>query len=152
MTTRRGFFKGLLGATAAAALAAAQTRAESGSKWVLTHKFENAAGAERSGSFDPAALVRTQGDAELDIKLFFDTLDDFNRFLTVAKRACVIRHYSEGSSYELRITLNNLVASDAPTPLKSGSIVYADFKFKAFYDTSDAQGLDVKVINALATI
>jgi len=138
-------------ADASTALSATQLRVEDGSKWKIMHKFEKNEGAQRSGAFDPAALIRTQGDAEVDCKMFFDTADDLNRFLTVAKRALVIRHFSE-TGYEFRVTLNNLRANEMPVPMKTGEILYLEAKFSAFYDTSDAQGMDIKVLNGLATI
>jgi len=138
-------------ATAADALTAAQTQVEDGSAWTAKHMFEDNAGAKRSGSFDPAALVRTLGDVEFSAKMFFDTLDEYNRFLAITKRSCVVRHFS-GTAHELRITLNNLKATENTPPVKSGEIIYADIKYVPTYDASDAQGFDVKVINAISSI
>ena len=138
------------GATASAALSAAQTRLEQGSKWVLTHALEDDNGAQRSGSFDPAALVRLQGDVSLEAKKFFDVPEDMNRFLTNQKRACVIRHYS-GTGHELRITINNMRMNENPVNTKTSEIIYSESKYVAAYDTSDAQMMDAKIINALAT-
>jgi len=141
------------GATAAAALSAAQTRHEKGSMWKILHPFESEDGAMRSGALDPAALVRLQGDAEFNSKLFFDTVDDLNRFNARTKRAVVIRHFSEGSTYELRITINNMKArAGGHPPVESGGIIYQELDWAPTYDSSDAQGVDVKVINNLATI
>lgn len=137
--------------TAADALTASQTRLEKGSKWTLTHKFEDEKGAQRSGSFDPAALVRTQADATLEAKMFFDDPVNLNKFLTNSKKACVIRHFSE-TGYELRVTLNNLKFTEYPVPLNSGEIIYAESKLIGTYDASDGQMCDVKVINAVSSI
>ena len=137
--------------TASLALSATQTRLEQGSKWTVIHKFESDEGAPRSGAYDPAALVRTQGDASLDVKRFFDSPEEMNRFLTATKRACVVRHFSE-TGYELRVTLNNLKISENPTPLNTSEIIYSEPKFIAEYDSSDAQMFDVKVLNNVSSI
>jgi hypothetical protein len=138
------------GATASAALSASQTRLEKGSKWILSHAFEADEGSQRSGSFDPATLVRLQGDAGLEAKIFFDIPEDMNRFLTNQKRACVIRHFS-GSDHELRITINNLRMSENPTNMKTSEVIYSESKYLSAYDTSDGQMFDVKLLNALST-
>lgn len=139
------------GDDAASALSSSQTRLEQGSKWTLMHKFENDEGAMRSGSFDPAALVRTQSAAELEAKLFFDTPEDLNKFLTNTKKAVVVRHFS-GTSYELRVTLNNVKFTEHPTNLNTGEIVYADGKMVAQYDSSDVQQFAVSIINNVSSI
>lgn len=139
------------GADAAAALSATHTPMQQGSAWTLQHNFEENEGAKRSGSFDPAELVRAQGDAELAAKLKFDVPNDLNRFLTNQKRACVIRHFS-GTTHELRITLNDLHLIEDPIELNTGEIIYAEGKFKPQYSTGDGQGFDVKVLNNVATI
>jgi hypothetical protein len=140
------------GATASAALSAAQTNVEQGSKWKLTNQFENKAGADRSGSFDPANLVRTLAECQLTIKKFFDQPGDLNTFLKVGGQACVVRHYvtSGGNTYEFRLTLNNLIQKSAKQPLETGKIIYNEIDFEANYSTADGQLLDVKVLNALA--
>jgi hypothetical protein len=140
------------GANATAALSATQTRIEQGSKYTIMHKFEDENGAQRSGSFDPAALVRTIGDIELDVKKFFDTPEEMNRFLTNTQRSLVIRHYSEGSTYELRITINAFKFKSNPVKSKFGDVLYAEGKLIPDYNTSDAQAFDIKVINNLSTI
>lgn len=135
------------GADAAAALAAAQTRIDEG-KWTISNKFEGDEGAQRSGSFDPAALVRLQGDIQVDLKQFFDTPTDLNRFFANTKRALVIRHFSE-TGFELRITINNVHALEHELSLKSGEIIYAEPKLVGVYDASDGQAFDVKVISTI---
>ena len=141
------------GANATAALSATHTPLQSGSAWTLQHELEENEGAKRSGSFDPVELVRAQGDGELKIKIRFDDPHDMNKFLSVQKRACVIRHFSgTGDIHELRVTLNNLKFEENPVELNTGEIVYAEGALKPEYDSSDAQLFDVKVINAVATI
>lgn len=142
------------GATAAAALSAVQTRVEQGSAWTLTHKFESDDGAMRSGGFDPAALVRTQGDCDLKVKKFFDTPEDIQNFNGLTKNAIVIRHFSGATSqYELRVTINHLKTNGKVVPdIDSGNIAYSEIDYNPQYDTTDAQAFDVKVINALSTI
>ena len=140
------------GSNAAAALAATQTRVEQGSKWKLIHKFEDDAGAQRSGAFDPAALVRTLGDIEVDLKKFFDTPEDENKFLTSQSKALVIRHFSEDGLYELRVTLDSYKFKENPVKSKSGEILYAEGKVIPDYNTSNGQSWDVKVLNALTTV
>ena len=137
--------------TAADALTATHTPLETGSQWTIQHNLEANEGAKRSGSFDPAELVRTQVDAELNVKVKFDTPEDMNRFLTNQKRACVVRMFS-GDDKELRVTFNNLRFTENPVELNTGEIVYAEGPMKPQYDSSDAQGLDVKVINAVSSI
>lgn len=137
--------------TAAVALTATHTPLESGSAWKLVHAFEENEGAKRSGSFDPAELVRTLGEAQLEAKKKFDTLTDMNKFLTNTKLSCVIRHFS-GDDHELRITLNNLRFTEKPVQLNTGEVIYAEGKLEAAYDASDAQLFDVVVLNPVATI
>ena len=139
------------GANAAAALSATHTPLQPGSSWRIQHNFEENEGAKRSGSFDPAELVRTQGDGELTPQIKFDTPEDMNRFLTNQKRACVVRHFS-GTGHELRITLNNLRFQEAPIELNTGEVIYLEGTMKPQYDTSDAQVFDVKVLNNVSSI
>lgn len=141
------------GASASAALSAAHTPMQSGSAWTIQHNLEENEGAKRSGSFDPVELVRTQGDADLKTKIRFDGPEDLNKFLTVTKRACVVRHFAgTGNIYELRVTLNNLKFEENPIELNTGEIVYMEGAMKPEYDTVDAQLYDVKVINAVSSI
>lgn len=137
---------------AATALNATQTRVEQGSEWSVMHNFEDDEGAKRSGAFDPAALVRAQADAEVKIKKFFDSAADLKAFMAKSKQALVIRHFSE-VGYELRVTFNNVQIKEGAKPgLDSGSVLYAEMTFSPVYDNTDAQAVDIKVIDALATI
>lgn len=142
------------GSTAAAALAATQTRIESGSTWEVDHNFNNDSGEARSGAQDPAALVRTTGNAALTVKKFFDTPADIEAYNNLAKSACVIRHFSfsGGNTYELRVTLNNLTTDDPAPQMKSKEIEYSNIKYHPGYDQSDAQGMSLLVISGLASI
>lgn len=141
------------GATAAAALSAAHTPVESGSSFELMHPFNNDGGEKRSGSLDPASLVRLTGDASTTIKKFFDTPDDIKSFNEMDKSALVIRHYAgDTNQYEYRITFNNLTTDTPVGNIESNSVVYANLEYKPAYDTSDASAVSVTVINALATI
>lgn len=140
------------GADASAALSATHTPLEADSNWNIMHEFEEDEGAKRSGSFDPAALVRMQGDAEFTAKKFFDTPEEMARFNSISKRACVIRHFS-GTGHELRVTLNNLRTREGAQPhLEAENILYSELNLAPVLDTSDGQALDVKVINAVSSI
>lgn len=141
------------GATAAAALAATQTRVEVGSTYELLHNFEANTGSPRSGSFDPASLVRLSGDASATIKKFFDTPEDVQRFNDFAKNALQVRHFSGSTNqYEGRFTFNN-ITTDSPLPqLKADAINYSNIKYIPNYDQTDAQGVGATVINNVPTI
>jgi len=142
------------GTTAAAALSAAQTRLEQSSTWEIMHDFEKPAGADRSGSQDPAALVRLTGDISHTAKKFFDSPADIEAYNNLAKGAVVIRHfvYSGGNTYELRITINHLVTNDPIAQMKSKAVSYSTIKYLAQYESTDGQAFDVKVINNLSAI
>jgi len=139
------------GATASAALSATHTPIENGAgKWKLMHKFEKKQGSDRSGSFDPASLVRLQTDAEVALKLFFDTPNELIRWLNVGNQALVIRHFSE-SGYELRITFNQLKYKTSKRDFDSGKIIYADIDGSPNYNPTDGQMMDIKVLNNIST-
>lgn len=143
-----------IGDTAAAALAGAETKVEQGSGVELIHEFNTDGGEKRSGSIDPAALIRKAFDVDVKIKKSFDDYKDFERFISIRKRALVIRFFSTIISgtdkNEVRITINNIKMKDAPNPLRTGEIIYLDAAYSPQYDASDAQGMDVKVINDVA--
>lgn len=142
------------GATAAASLTASQLRVETGSSFEVMHSFESDSGAERSGAFDPAALVRTTGDANLSIKRFFDNPDDITLFNNLAKTSWTIRHYSGATNqYELRVVFNNVKTDGVVVPdLKAQGIVYSDLKYHPVYDATDAQAVILVIVNNLPTI
>lgn len=144
------------GATASAALTAAvlatQTRVDQ-LDFELRHGFNKEDGEQRSGGYDPASLVRTRSGFDHKIKKFHDTPEELQRYNAMTKRACVIRMLSGSTNqYELRITLNNLVTGNPKPESESDGIFMSDLEFLGAYDSSDAQGMDVKVINNLATI
>ncbi len=146
------------GVTAAAALTAAtyttQTRLEQGSNWTVMHKFESDGGAERSGGFDPAALVRTTGDVDFKAKKFFDTPEDLENYNGLIKSAVVIRHFSGlTNQYEMRITINHMKTSGKVVPdIQSVSVNYSEIDFIPQYDNTDGQAFDVKILNNLSAI
>ena len=142
------------GDTAAAALTAAQTRLERGSKFDIVHEFESDEGAKRSGNYDPASLLRKQSSVDVTVKRFLDTGQELQEWIRRTKRALVIRCFGSlisGSTYnEFRITLNNLKIVESPDPLSTGEIVYVNQVLKAQYDTSDQQAFSLTVVNDVA--
>ena len=141
------------GATAATALTASQTRLEQSTAWEVDYAFESDNGSQRSGSADPASLVRTTAKTAFNIKKYFDTPDDIINFNQTNKTACVIRHFAGANNiYELRITLNHLVTDDPIPKVKAKAVNYASIKYKTQYDNTDGQEFDIKVINNLTTI
>jgi hypothetical protein len=143
----------LFGATAAAALAATQTRVEQGSTYELIHSFEDDAGAKPSGGFDPARLTRTTGDYSLSVKKFFDTPEDIQKFQDGTKGAVVIRHFAGSSNqYEYRITFNSVTTDTPSTNISSGDVNYATITYLPNYGVTDGQGFSVLTNHAIATI
>lgn len=138
------------GATASAALAATQTQVDPSSKWELTYDFKDNKGEHRSGSQDPATLLRKPAMASLTIKKAFFKSDDVEKYNNMAKTACVVRHfvYFNSKVYEFRVTLNNLT-TDSPLPkYKAGEINYSEIKYIAKQDTGDGQAFSVTMINS----
>lgn len=142
------------GATASAALSATQLRVEQGSMWEMDFDFKDDKGEHRSGGQDPATLLRKPGKAVLTIKKYFDTQSDLLNFNSLAKTACVIRHYvySGGTTYEIRITLNSLVTGNPVPKWKAGEINYSEIKYICKFDTSDGQGAGITILNSNATL
>lgn len=140
--------------TATSALSAVHTPVEKGSKFEIVHEFEDEGGAKRSGNVDPIALVRKQGDIVLSIKQSFKDYKEFERFVSIRKRALVIRIFgaviSGSDKNELRLTINNIKVKESPNPLTTGEIIYLDQAFSPQYDASDGQAFDVKVVNDVA--
>lgn len=141
------------GSTAAAALSATHTPVEKDTSWTVSNSFQEDMGEMRSGSLDPAALHRTNPDAEITIKKFFDSPKEVNTYNGLKKTALVIRCYSEGA-LEFRLTLNNLrlrTGGDKPG-VSSGSVQYKELAYTPTYDQTDGQAFDAKVINARAAV
>jgi hypothetical protein len=140
------------GSTAAAALSATQTQLDDGSTFEIMHNFVNDEGEKRSGSFDPASLVRALGAASLSVKKFFDTPEDVQIYNGLSKRAVVIRMFAGLTRlYECRITMNNIKTPNPVASIKNGGeINYSEFDYIPQYDPTDGQALDIKVINGLA--
>jgi len=138
------------GATATAALSATHTGIEQGSGvWNISHAITPEDGANRSGSLDPVIMPRGQGDVTVSIKRYFDTAEEWNHYLSIAKRALVIRHYANDDTHELRITLNDIRKESFDDPLEISGLIYQEFNHRAHYDTTDNQMFDVKVISGV---
>jgi hypothetical protein len=139
------------GATAAAALTAPQVRVEQGSMFDISHKFESDKGSPRSGGFDPASLIRMQGDGMLKLKKYFDTPEDLQSWQQLQKNAWVLRFFNGATSqYELRVTYHNLTLVKGVKPnLESAKIEYSEDEYMPILDTADASGIDVIVISNL---
>lgn len=149
------FFFGDTAANAqtASATASNQTRLEPGTTMEFMHEFDDNAGAKRSGSFDPAALVRKQFDANFGVKAFLDTPTRHNEWAELTKRALVMRAYSGASNeYELRVTLNSIIHKTNETPTDAESVVFHEVEYGVDYKSADGQAFDVKVINNRSTI
>lgn len=138
-----------LAATAATALAATHTPMEQGSEWVISNPFDEDKGAQRSGSFDPASMVRKAAiDVSLKLKRFFENPDEVRNFVGMKNLACVIRCFS-GTQYELRITLNSIKTVSNPKPLvESDGILFYEIDYLPDNTSADGQGFDIKVISA----
>jgi len=148
-----GYTEFRFGSTAAIALTATHTPVSPGSMWTLSHEIDAKQGG-LSGSLDPQVLPRLLGDGTLKIHAFFNTPDDYQRFLNITKRACVIRHFSEslnGTPCELRITFNNMKAKELKDPIETGNLIYQDIEFMPQFDASDGQMFDVKILNNIST-
>lgn len=142
------------GATAAAALTATHTPLHSDTSLSLTHEFEDAEGSKFSGSHDPIALPRMQPMYEFTSKIYFDDPQDLQRYISMDKRACVVRHfsYSGSNTYELRITLNNMTQGNPVPNLAAEEFLYSEIENMGNYDSSDGQGASLTVLNDVATI
>lgn len=140
------------GTDAATALTATHTPIEPDSGgWNMTHAILPEEGRGRSGSFDPHALPRGIADVELETQIAFDSPTDEQTFLLMKKRALVARHFC-GSSYEIRVTLNNLRAITKPNSLSADEIILNDFTWRPEYDDSDAAFFGLTIVNAVSTI
>lgn len=141
------------GATAAAALTATQTRLDEGTELSIEHAFEEPEGTKRSGSFDPASLVRTTGHGSFQIKKFFDEPEEIKHWNALSKKAVVMRSFSGANNeHELRVTFNDIRAMTDETASESGGVNYHEIEYSINYDQTDGQGMGVTVINGLANL
>lgn len=141
------------GATAAAALAATHTPVEQGSTYEILHPFKDDGGEKRSGSFDPATLIRLLGDASLSVKKFFDTPEEIKKYNDMDKSALVIRHFAgDANEHEFRVTFHNLTTDTPVAQIASGEVNYATLALLPNYDATDGKAVSLTVINATSTI
>lgn len=139
------------GADDDAALIATQTRLDE-LAFTLSYEFEDENGAQRSGAPDPASLVRTQANAEVELKRYFDDPREYHKFLTNLKNeALVLRHFSE-DDYELRITFFKFARNEYMPEMSSGDPIYAEYQLWPEYSPTEGMAVKVEVINALSTI
>lgn len=140
------------GSDLTAAASATALPVEEGMKWELMHSFETKGGAKRSGNFNPASLPRTQTEAGLTIKRFFDVPDDIDYYQRTISRACIITHTSGASNeYSLTIKLPALYQQKPKQPLESGKIMYNEIDYKAAYSSGAGYLVDATVINNLSS-
>lgn len=146
--------KYFFGATAAAALAnTTQTQVEQGSGYEILHPFKDDNGEKRSGSFDPANLIRLLGDATLSVKKYFDTPEDVKAYNEMSKSALVIRHFAgDNNEYELRTTFHNLTTDTPVANIASEEVNYATLSLLPNQDATDGKAVSVLIINNTATI
>lgn len=136
--------------TAANALTATQTKVDSSSIKVMHGILPP---TNRSGARGIASIVRGTGDVETTTKIYFDTLEDHERFTANSKRAVVIRAFAGSTNqHELRITLNQTILKAPTRPIDINTVIFQDIAWVPEYKDADAQGFDVKIINAVATI
>ena len=141
------------GADASTALSATHTPGDEGTEWTLTHSNESDDGAHTTGTFDPSDLRRTNFGATCTFVRVYENDDERVKYLENDKQAVVIRMFAGNtSSYELRITLNNIKAITEPVETAFETITKITSTYASQYDSSDAQAVDVKVINGLSTI
>lgn len=139
------------GATADEAMSNAHTPLEQDSSITLIHEF-NSDGEARSGSYDPASLIRTRADIEFTERRYFDTPEEMNRWQQIGKRALVIRMFAEQGT-ELRITMNDIRAIKSPRPqLSASEVLYSETDYRPVVDVTDGQAFDVKVLNQVSSI
>ena len=62
-----------------------------------------------------------------------------------------MRAYS-GSSYELRFTGNNMKIKGDPISFEAGKLIYHEMEVAPQFDQTDGLGMQIDVINTLATI
>ena len=138
---------------AATALSATHTPLDEGTEFSITHANEADEGAHQTGAYDPTDLRRLTVDGEVNMTRVFDTLNESEDFMDNNKKALVIRMFAGNTTtYELRITFNNLKVTEQAKDAPTDTIVKIVQKLQPQYDTSDSQGLAVTVINNVSTI
>lgn len=139
------------GSNLSGAASATQLRVEEGSMWELENDFEKDGGSNRSGSADPASLVRTTGKASLTVKKFFGLTDDVQKYELLTAQACIITHTS-ATGYSLQVEFPQMVADNPLPGLASDKVSYSNIKFHPDYNSSSNGGYLVNITNQLATI
>lgn len=135
------------------AASADPVRCETGSTWELDHYFEKDGGSDRSGSEDPASLVRTTGLVGLTIKKFFDLTDDLELYKSMANTACIVTHYAgPNNEYKFQISYPQLVTDDPLPQLKAKSVNYETIKMHPNYNSDSSGGFSIVVTNSLASL
>lgn len=140
-------------ADAATALTAAHTPLEDGTEFVVSHPFEDDAGAKSSGSFDPSRLVRDKSiDVTFKAKKYFENPNEVRNFNALTSQALVVRMFS-GTNHEFRLTLNKLTITKGgdKAMINVDTALFYEPEYTPGYSTSDGQAFDVKVINALGS-
>lgn len=138
------------GADITAALAATHTPQREGS-FTISYEFEDAEGAQMTGSFNPAVLVRTQGMAEMEVKSYFGTPEQYNAYLLNKAKALAIRHFSS-TGYYMNILVPKFNSKEFANDLSTGDPIYEEKTILPVYDPAEGYALKVEIANALATI
>jgi hypothetical protein len=147
------------GATASAALAASQTRVEQGSNWELNHNLNDDNGESRSGSADPASLIRTTVNGATNIKRFFDTPEDLIAMQQQSKSALAIHHYAGAPvagafPYDFCIVYHHLKTNDPMPNIQPKKVNYGSIKYLPQHDQTDGVMFHVftkSTVSSLAT-
>jgi len=141
------------GADASAALSATHTPLDDGTEWELVHSNEADEGANTTGSYDPSDIRRTTFDATVTTVRVFEALTNVEDFLDNNKKALVIRMFAGNTTtYEMRLTFNNLKITEQTKESASDSIVKLTDTLMPQYDSSDTQALSVTILNNLSTL
>lgn len=141
------------GADATAAASATHTPGDEGTEWSLTHTNESDDGAHQTGSYDPTDIRRTNFGGQFTFVQVYESDTERVNFLENEKQAVVIHMYAGNtSSYELKITMNNIKAVSEPIETAFETVTKITSTFVAQYDSTDGQAIAVSVLNALSTI
>lgn len=135
------------------ATATNQTQLETGMTLEIMHDFTANDGEKRSGSFDPASLVRGRYGAALKTKQYLDATVGIKNWNAMNKQAFLMRSYAGSTNqYELRVGLNDIRIKSKLTPLTPGGIVFQEDDFIPNYDQNDAAGWSGLVTNNITSI